>query len=157
MKKFTAVFFLSVLSLCAEAQTGQKDISVVFVCEHGAGRSVIASRYFERLAREQGVHVNVSYRGISPDPSIGEVVKEELIKDGFHFADEKPVALSQQDIKDSDFVVTLDCSLPSGLDAADAKVLAYTGIPPPGNNFLIARDSLKKINVDVLTKLKSKK
>ena len=32
---------------------------VLFMCPHGAGKSVLASAYFERLAREKGLKVRV--------------------------------------------------------------------------------------------------
>ena len=41
---------------------------VLFMCPHGAGKSVLASAYFERLAREKGLNVRVDARGTEPDP-----------------------------------------------------------------------------------------
>ena len=32
---------------------------VLFICPHGAGKSVLASAYFQRLAKERGLNVRV--------------------------------------------------------------------------------------------------
>jgi hypothetical protein len=44
--------------------------TVVFVCEHGSAKSVIAAVEFKRMAKENGLDVNVLTRGTNPDPEI---------------------------------------------------------------------------------------
>ena len=48
--------------------TPRKAPQVLFVCPHGAGKSVLASAYFQRLAKEKGLNVRVEARGTEPDP-----------------------------------------------------------------------------------------
>ena len=40
---------------------------VVFVCQHGAAKSVLAAHELERLARERGLDVHASALGVEPD------------------------------------------------------------------------------------------
>ena len=46
-----------------------KPATVVFMCPHGAAKSVLASAYFERLAKERGLNVRVESAGTDPDPT----------------------------------------------------------------------------------------
>jgi arsenate reductase len=39
---------------------------VIFVCEHGAAKSVIAAAYFNKIATERGLPDRATYRGASP-------------------------------------------------------------------------------------------
>ena len=41
---------------------------VLFMCPHGAAKSVLASAYFRRLAKERGLNVEVDSAGTEPDP-----------------------------------------------------------------------------------------
>ena len=41
--------------------------TVLFVCEHGAAKSVIAAAYFNQLASEKNLDVRAIERGTNPD------------------------------------------------------------------------------------------
>ncbi len=41
---------------------------VLFLCPHGAAKSVLASSHFARLAKERGLRVRVDFAGTEPDP-----------------------------------------------------------------------------------------
>lgn len=43
---------------------------IVFVCEHGSAKSVIAASEFERMAKKEGLAVNILARGTNPDAEI---------------------------------------------------------------------------------------
>jgi protein-tyrosine-phosphatase len=47
--------------------TPQRPPEIVFVCEHGAAKSVIAAAWFNRLATERGLLERAIYRGASRD------------------------------------------------------------------------------------------
>ena len=44
--------------------------SVLFVCLHGAAKSVLAAADFERLAAERGLAITADSAGTEPDPEI---------------------------------------------------------------------------------------
>ena len=46
------------------------DRTVVFVCLHGAAKSLIAATLFQRLADERGLAVRSTFAGTEPDPAI---------------------------------------------------------------------------------------
>jgi len=43
--------------------------TVLFICPHGAAKRVLASAYFQRLAKERGLNVRVESAGTEPDPA----------------------------------------------------------------------------------------
>ncbi len=43
---------------------------IVFVCEHGAAKSVIAATYFNKLANEKGLNLKAIARGTHPDQEL---------------------------------------------------------------------------------------
>ena len=58
------------------------DPIVVFVCEHGAAKSVIAAAYFNKLAGETGLRVRAIARGTNPDPQLSPITIAGLHADG---------------------------------------------------------------------------
>jgi hypothetical protein len=54
--------------------------TVVFVCLHGAAKSVIAGAYLNRLARERGLDIHATAAGIEPEPEIPLHVRDGLLR-----------------------------------------------------------------------------
>src|SRR5260370_40499323 len=70
---------LVLIPLLAAAQDARKPetpAKVVFVCEHGSAKSVIAAAHFERLAREEGLLFEVVAPGTPPDPGVSGAVPQ---------------------------------------------------------------------------------
>ncbi len=44
--------------------------AVMFVCEHGAAKSVIATAYFNKLAAERGLPYRATFRGTTPQDEL---------------------------------------------------------------------------------------
>src|SRR5215813_9354941 len=59
MRSFHMLAMLFVLMF----QPSSGDRAVVFVCEHGAAKSVIATAYFNKLAAERGLAYRATFRG----------------------------------------------------------------------------------------------
>ena len=62
-------------------KTKQKTV-VLFVCEHGAVKSVIAAAHFNRLARERHLAMRAVARGTYPEAEIPSNVVSGLRADG---------------------------------------------------------------------------
>ena len=60
-----------------------KPPTVLFMCPHGAAKSVLASAYFERLAKERGLNVRVESAGTDPDPTVSPAVAAHLKRQGY--------------------------------------------------------------------------
>jgi hypothetical protein len=66
---------LALTSVSARAQDIKEKSAVeaptiLFICEHGAAKSVIAAAYFDILAGERGLKYRATFRGTNPDPTL---------------------------------------------------------------------------------------
>jgi arsenate reductase len=104
--------------------------TILFVCEHGAGRSAIAASYFNKKAEKQGLEYRAIFRGVEPQSALGTSTKDGLIKDSVDVKNLTPTKLSRKDADDAYKVITLDCTLPDLFNKADMQ---WTGIPMDGN------------------------
>lgn len=78
MKTALAFIIFSIIAICANAQQKQK---VVFVCEHGAAKSVIAANYFNKLATERGLNYEAVCRATAPDSALNAGTRAGLKSD----------------------------------------------------------------------------
>ena len=136
MGKRAVVILGSVLAVTVLMAQAQK--KVVFVCEHGAAKSIIAAAEFNRLAEEKRLPYRAISRGTHPDPEFAAGVVTGLKKDGFSVPAGKPQLLSATDVKGSQRVVTLGCKLPDALSAG-VKTEDWADISSPSKDYNAAR------------------
>ena len=63
---------------------------VVFVCLHGAAKSVIAASIFDRLAASRGLDVRATFAGTEPDSEIPPKVVRNVRTEGADVAGMRP-------------------------------------------------------------------
>jgi chromate transporter len=115
---------------------------VVFVCEHGSAKSLIAASWFERMARERGVRIQAVSRGTVPDASVPSRVAEALRGDGFDVVSFRPQRLTGSDVRSASRVVAIGVDLgPLGVKAGP-RAEAWTDVPPVSTSYPTARDAL---------------
>src|ERR1051325_5331190 len=85
--------------------------SVVFVCEHGAAKSVIATAYFNKLAAERGLPYRATFRGTSPQDELSVRAVAGLREDGIEVPSGKPAAISDGDVANSTHIFASGCTL----------------------------------------------
>ena len=90
MKNLTYLI-TSALAVCTLLQAQQptnksEPAKVVFVCEHGSAKSVLAAAEFERMAKERGLNFFILARGTSVDPELAPSVVNGLRADGLKLA-----------------------------------------------------------------------
>lgn len=83
-----------------------KKASVMFVCVHNAGRSQMAAGYMQHLA---GDRVEIRSAGTAPADSINPSVVEAMQEEGIDISQNSPKILTTEDVKDSDYVITMGC------------------------------------------------
>ena len=117
---------------------------VVFVCEHGTVKSVVALEHFNRLAQARGLNVRAVSRGTHPDAAIPTPVRRGLEADGFDVAAFQPHSLSNNDLESALLVVVLDADV-SAFDAGRVPIVRWDGLPsvstsyPAGRNAIVTR------------------
>ena len=142
----SALTCLLTLAPVLSAQNAKKETAppkVVFVCEHGAAKSVIAAAYLEQLARERGLQVQAIARGTSPEPEIGPNVRNGLHADGIDLGDRKPVGVTAADMRGAVRVVSFGPDL-SPFTGGKLKVEDWSATPAVSDDYKAARDYIRK-------------
>ena len=121
------------------------DAQVLFVCEHGNVKSLMAASYFNKLARERRLPFHAVSRGTAPDSTtVPPAIVQGLRSDGFDVSSFHPSAVSASDVSESQRVITIGTTLPSNARAgAQTKIEQWNDIPPASGDYGAARDSLK--------------
>jgi protein-tyrosine-phosphatase len=94
------------------AQPSNTTPSIVFVCQHGAAKSVIATAYFNKLAAERGLPYRATFRGISPDDQLSVRAVAGLKEDGITVPSGKPAAITDGDVANATHIFAIGCTLP---------------------------------------------
>jgi arsenate reductase (thioredoxin) len=121
------------------AQSGVPSPEVVFVCEHGAAKSVIAAGHFNKIARERGLNIHAVARGTNPDPEVAPKVVAGLKSEGVTDITVKPQRVTEQDTTNAKRVITLGCMLPHR-----AKTANWNDIPPPSLDYSTASRAIRE-------------
>jgi arsenate reductase (thioredoxin) len=113
---------------------------IVFVCEHGAAKSIIAAAYFNKFAREKGLNLQAVARGTHPDQTLSPEALTGLRKDGLSPGESVPQKLSIADAEAAQRIITF-CELPVEFQEKDI-LERWDEIPPVSENYAKARDAI---------------
>src|SRR5258708_4461726 len=108
----TVAFVLVLLTAAQGAQSAIAAPSIVFVCEHGAAKSVIATAYFTKLASERGFPTRATLRGTTPQAELSVRTLEGLRADGLVPPNGKPTVIADQDVAQATHIFAIGCTLP---------------------------------------------
>jgi protein-tyrosine-phosphatase len=111
---------------------------IIFVCEHGAAKSILAAAYFNRLAREKGLSLHAIARGTHPDPELSSRTVSGLRKDGLSPTESIPIKLTREDIESAQQIVSF-CMLPEEMPQK-VRIEQWDGIPPINEDYDKARN-----------------
>jgi arsenate reductase (thioredoxin) len=100
------------LTLMLLFQSSPRDSAVVFVCEHGAAKSVVATAYFNKLAAERGLPFRAIFRGTTPQDDLSVRAVEGLKADGVAIPAGKPAAINDKDVAVASHIFAIGCTLP---------------------------------------------
>jgi protein-tyrosine-phosphatase len=116
--------------------------TVVFVCEHGSAKSVVAAAHFNRLAAEQGLPYRAVSRGTNPDAAVAPNVRAGLAADGLDVSAWQPKAVTDQEIRSAARVVSLATDLPAAKPFAKPKLTEWNDIPNISADYGQARTAI---------------
>ena len=122
MVSLVAVFLSALLQSAAPSP------SVIFVCEHGAAKSVIATAYFNKIAAERGLPYRATFRGTTPQDALSVRAVEGLKADGLAIPSGKPAAISESDVSQATHIFAIGCTLPRAA-ATSGKAADWTDVP----------------------------
>jgi arsenate reductase len=139
------------------AQPAAKTGKVVFVCRYGSAKSVIAARFFNRMAAEEGLPFLAVARGIEPEPVIPPYVREPIRADRFEIGpEEKPVPLDAGETHDAVAVICIMCKLPPRQLAVARQSMEWTDVPDVSEGYTAARDKILGHVKELMVRLAAK-
>ena len=134
---------LAIVAFALHAQQTKVVPKVVFVCEHGAAKSVMAASELQRLAKERGLAITVLSRGSNPDAEIATGVRKELEAAGMDLGSAKPTKVSARDLTGAARVISFGPDL-SALLPKGATVLDWSATPAPSQDYKTSREYILK-------------
>ena len=114
------------------------DPIIVFVCEHGAAKSIIAAAYFNRFAQERDLRLRAIARGTHPDSGLSAITVAGLHEDGLTPTESIPQKLSLEEIQAAEQIISF-CELPTEFQP-NVKMEKWNDVPPVSQNYERARD-----------------
>jgi arsenate reductase (thioredoxin) len=137
-----AVFAFGV-SKPAGAQTASPAPSphVLFVCEHGTVRSLIAKLEFEAYAKRVGLRMSAVSRGTQADSAVPGWMLKALDGDQIALGIWRPQQLLSSDLASAAMVVSFDVPT-AATSAATAPRTQWDGLPSVSQNYVQGRDAI---------------
>jgi protein-tyrosine-phosphatase len=84
---------------------------VLFVCLHGAAKSVIAAAHFRRLAAVHGLAMGAVAAGTEPDPDLAPGAVKGLAGDGLAVTPARPRPVTLFDLQTASRIVSFGCDI----------------------------------------------
>jgi protein-tyrosine-phosphatase len=113
---------------------------IIFVCEHGAAKSILAAAYFNKLAIDKGSDLRAIARGTNPDKELSPQTIMGLSKDELQPTESTPQKLTEADVQSAEHIITF-CDLPVEYHQK-IVVEQWDGIPPVSENYEKAREAI---------------
>lgn len=113
---------------------------VIFVCEHGAAKSIIGAAYFNKMAQQKGINQRAIARGINPDAAPSSKAITGLIEDSLTPTETSPQRLSPEELEEAQQVIAF-CKLPESYQHKKA-VEYWDAVPPVSEDYKRARDAI---------------
>ena len=150
MTRMTAAVTMAMVGLMSATSPAQSPAAkrpiaapaVVFVCEHGAAKSVIATAYFNKLAAERGLPYRATFRGTSPQEALSVRAVAGLKADGVAIPEGVPTAIGDADIKTATHIFAIGCVLPAAA-MSSGKAKDWSDVPDD-KGYEAQRDAIVK-------------
>jgi protein-tyrosine-phosphatase len=143
--------------ICGIAAADDAATKVVFVCEHGNVKSLMAASYFNQLAAQRGLPFHAVSRGVAPDSTtVPTAIVAGLHTDGFDVSDFHPAKISSADVAGAARTVAISTDVPASVHVDEQAIERWTDVPPASSDYDAARASLQAHVAALLDRLASK-
>ena len=103
---------------------------ILFLCQHGGAKSVIAAAHFNRLAAERGLpFVATAAAAEDPYDAVPAPVAGYLQREGFDVCELKPHHVAAEEIESAARIVAIGCNL-AGAEGGEAVSDCWDDVPP---------------------------
>jgi len=101
---------------------------IIFVCEHGAAKSLIATAYFNKMAIERGLAARADFRGVDPQDALSVRAVAGLKTDGLTVPGGTPTAIGGGDVAAATHIFAIGCTLPT-VATRSGKAQSWDDVP----------------------------
>ena len=143
-----AAFAIQAAAQSVTATRSPQPTGVVFVCEHGSVKSLVAMEHFNRKAQERGLPYRAVARGTAPAPTVPPSVREGLHADGFDVSSFVPQLLRATDVDNVALVVSFDDDI-SKTVGGRTRYLKWDDLPGVLDDYPRGREAIVR-QVDTL-------
>ena len=136
---------LSTITTWANAnESDTPDAQVLFICEHGNVKSLMAASYFNQITRERHLPFTAISRGITPDSTtVPAVIATGLRTEGFDVSAFRPIQVTANDIDSARRVIAISVPSPILVGKNTASIQTWDDVPPATLDFKASSASLK--------------
>ena len=115
---------------------------VLFVCLHGAAKSVLAAADFERMAQARGLLIAAEAAGTEPDPEMAPKVLAALRAEGVDMAGRRPRLVTREMAVGATRVVAFGCGLGAAAPDGD-RIEQWEDVPNVSAGLPAARAAIR--------------
>jgi arsenate reductase len=150
--------YVVALAAPVASQTGtgnpnsSKPPTILFMCPHGAAKSVLASAYFQRRAKERGLNVHVESAGTEPDATVSPAVAAHLKAQGYSIPIAKPRKVAAAEFAAADVVISIGCDL-AALPQPGGQLVRWDDVPALSDGFAAADEAIRTRVNDLVEEL----
>lgn len=155
-KRIVAAGVLAVAVVCGGAGAAEETATrqIVFVCEHGNVKSLMAATYFNQLAEQRGLPWRAVSRGSAPDSTtVPPPIAAALRADGVEVGNFRPAKVDAAEAAEAERIVAIGTELPADIRVDDQRLERWNDVPPASTGFDAARSSLKAHIGELLERL----
>ena len=132
--------------------------TVIFVCVHNSGRSLMAEAFFNQMAAGKAVALSA---GTQPGDKVHSVVIDAMSEVGVDISGNKPKMLTLEMIEKADKMITMGCGADAGglCPAGFIETEDWALDDPKGKPIAevrIIRDEIKRRVIDLLAEITTK-
>jgi arsenate reductase (thioredoxin) len=118
------------------------DDTILFLCPHGAAKSVMAAAYFNHQARAKGLTPEATCAGTEPDPVVMPAVVALLNEEGIALPVTQPRMVTGELITYAQRTISLGCRY-EDLPTAPTRWEQWSDIPLPSKDLPAAWHSIR--------------
>jgi arsenate reductase (thioredoxin) len=130
-----------------------REHQILFVCLHGAAKSVVAATHFERLAAARGLRARATFAGTEPDPEILPRVVQELLAEGVDVRALRPRQVTESDVAWASRVITFGCEVTAPADGPPVE--RWDDVPAVSEGYGTARATIDAHLVRLIAELQT--
>jgi protein-tyrosine-phosphatase len=128
----------AVYAYCRARTSASAGARVLFVCPHGAAKSVVAAAHFRRLAEARGLAIDAVAAGTEPDRELSPAAVQGLTGDGLAARLARPRPVTRYDVDHALRIVGLGCDV----EAGKGQRVDRWDVPAVSDGYAAARDRI---------------